>query len=83
MIIRLVYMRDMLNYLREMYIVTQKLKDQMKKSELNQDCPNNVKRHHPTTKIIGDKDAQTMTRKSLRNNTCLLSMKEPKIVKDA
>ena len=42
-----------------------------------------VKRHHPTTKIIGDKDARPMTRNKLRNDTCLLSMKEPKLVRDA
>ena len=40
-----------------------------------------IKRHHPATQIIRDKDARTMTRNKLRNDTCLLSMKEPKIVK--
>ena len=42
-----------------------------------------VKRHHPTAQIIGDKDARPMTRNKLRNDTCFLSMKEPKIVKNA
>ena len=42
-----------------------------------------VKRHHPATQIIGDKDARPMTRNKLRNDTCLLSMKEPKSVRDA
>ena len=42
-----------------------------------------VKRHHPIDQIIGDKDAIPMTRNRLRSATCLLSMKEPKIVKDA
>ena len=42
-----------------------------------------VRRHHPADQIIGDKDARPMTRNILRSETCLLSMKEPKIVKDA
>ena len=42
-----------------------------------------VKRHHPTTPIIGDKDVRPMTRNILRNDTCLLSMKEPKSIRDA
>ena len=42
-----------------------------------------IKRHHHATQIIGDKDARPMTRNTLLNDTCLLSMKEPKIVKDA
>ena len=41
-----------------------------------------VKRHHSAAQIIGDKYARPMTRKKLRHDTCLLSMKEPKIVKD-
>ena len=41
-----------------------------------------VKRHHQTTQIIGHKDARPMTRNKLRNDTCFLSMHEPKIVKD-
>ena len=42
-----------------------------------------IKRHHPTTQIIGDKDARPMTRNILRSESCLLSIKEPKLVKDA
>ena len=42
-----------------------------------------VKRHHPTTQIIWDKDARPMTRNRLRSETCLLSMKEPKTMTDA
>ena len=42
-----------------------------------------VRRHHPTKKIIGNKNARPMTRNKLRNYTCLLSMKEPKLVKGA
>ena len=41
-----------------------------------------VKRHHPAKQIIRDKDVRPMTRKRLRSDTCFLSMKEPKIVKD-
>ena len=41
-----------------------------------------VKRPHLTTQIIGDKDARPMTRNKLRNDTCLLSMKEPILVRD-
>ena len=41
-----------------------------------------VKRHHLATQIIGDKDTRKMTRKKLRNDTCLLRKKETKIVKD-
>ena len=42
-----------------------------------------VKRHHPTAQIIIDKDAKPMKRNKLINDTCLLSMHELKIVKDA
>ena len=42
-----------------------------------------VRRHHPIDQIIGDKDARPMTRNRLRSESCLLSMREPKIVKDA
>ena len=42
-----------------------------------------VRRHHPIDQIIRDKDARPMTRNKLRSETCLLSMKEPKIVRDA
>ena len=42
-----------------------------------------VRRHDPTDQIIGDKDARPIKRNRLRIETCLLSMKEPKIVRDA
>ena len=42
-----------------------------------------VKRHHPADQIIGDKDARPMTRNKLRNESCLLSKFEPKILFDA
>ena len=42
-----------------------------------------VRRHHLVDQIIRDKDARPMTRNRLRNETCLLSTKEPKIVRDA
>ena len=42
-----------------------------------------VKRHHLVDQIIGDKDAKPMKRNGLRNESCLLSMKEPKTMKDA
>ena len=42
-----------------------------------------VRRHRPAKKIIGDKEARPMTRNKLRNESCLLSKIEPKIVKDA
>ena len=42
-----------------------------------------VRRHHPAGQIIGDKDARPMTRNRLRDESCLLSKVEPKIVKDA
>ena len=42
-----------------------------------------VRRHHPVDQIIGDKDASPMKKNRLRSVACLLSMKEPKIVKDA
>lgn len=42
-----------------------------------------VKKHHPVEQIIGDKDARPMTRNRLRNESCLLSKFEPKIVYDA
>ena len=42
-----------------------------------------MRRHHPAKQIIGDKEARPMTRKKLRNESCLLSKIEPKIVKDA
>ena len=37
-----------------------------------------VERHHPVAQIIGDKDDIPMTRNKLRNDTCFLSMQEPK-----
>ena len=40
------------------------------------------KRHHLSTQIIGDKDARPMTRIFLRSESCLLSVNEPKIVKN-
>ena len=40
-----------------------------------------VKRHHRS--MIEDKYVRSMTRNRLRNDTCLLSMKEPKSVRDA
>ena len=42
-----------------------------------------VKRHHPTDQTIRAKDVRPMTRNRLRSEAYLLSMKEPKIVKDA
>ena len=42
-----------------------------------------VRRHHPAKKIIENKEARPMKRKKLRNESCLLSKIEPKIVKDA
>ena len=42
-----------------------------------------VRRHHPTNQIIGDKDARPMKRRRSRSDACLVSMLEPKIVKDA
>ena len=42
-----------------------------------------VKRHHPIDQIIGHKDARPMTINRLRSEACLLSMNEPKIVRDA
>ena len=42
-----------------------------------------VRRHHPAKQIIGDKNARPMTRKKLRNETCLLSKIEPETVKDS
>ena len=36
-----------------------------------------VRRHHPAKKIIGSKDVRPMTRKRLRNESCLLSQIEP------
>ena len=41
-----------------------------------------VRRNHPIKKIIGSKDARPMTRNRLKNESCLLSQIEPKIVKD-
>ena len=41
-----------------------------------------VKRHHPSTQIIRDKDSIPMTRNRLRSESCLISTKEPKSVKD-
>ena len=42
-----------------------------------------VRRHHLVEQIIGDKEARPMTRNRLRNESCLLSKIEPKIVIDA
>ena len=42
-----------------------------------------VRRHHPTEKIIGEKNARPMTKRSSIRSTCLVSNFEPKIVSDA
>ena len=42
-----------------------------------------VRRHHPVEQIIGDKEARPMTRNKLRNETCLLSKVELRIVSEA
>ena len=42
-----------------------------------------VKRHHPSKQIIGEKEDGPMVRNRLRNETCLLIIHKPKIVKDA
>ena len=42
-----------------------------------------LRRHHPTEKIIGDKEARPMTRNRLRNESCLLRKIEPKIVRES
>ena len=42
-----------------------------------------VGRHHPSKKIIGDKEARPMTRNRITNESCLLSKIESKIVRDA
>ena len=41
-----------------------------------------VRRHCPTKKIIGNKDARPMTRNRLRNESCFLSQIEPKVVRE-
>ena len=41
-----------------------------------------VRRHHPADQIIGDKEARPMTRSRIRNETCLLSKIEPRIVSE-
>ena len=42
-----------------------------------------VKIHHPTDQIIGKKDARPMIINRIRSESCILSIKEPKILKDA
>ncbi|GLJ08830.1 hypothetical protein SUGI_0096780 [Cryptomeria japonica] len=42
-----------------------------------------VRRNHATSQIIGDKDDPVMKRNKLRQNTCLISEFEPRIVKEA
>ena len=42
-----------------------------------------VKGHHLVAQIIGDKDTRPMTRKRLRSESCLLSIKELRSIKDA
>ena len=76
-------MKEMLRYLTEIYIVTLKLKDNNVETRAKPRLSKYVRRHHPTKQIIGKKDARLMTRKRLRNESCLLRKKEPKIVKDA
>ena len=41
-----------------------------------------VRRHHKPEKIIGDVESSFITRKKLKDDTCLLCEFEPKIVKD-
>ena len=40
-----------------------------------------VRRHHPTKKIIRNRDAKPMTRNRLKNESCLLSQTKPKIMR--
>ena len=40
-----------------------------------------VKRHHPTKKIIRERDARPMKRRSSRRGTCLVSTLEAKLLK--
>lgn len=42
-----------------------------------------VRRNHSPRRIIGDKNGRFMTRSKLKDNTCLISEFEPRIVKDA
>ena len=42
-----------------------------------------VRRHHPASQIIRDRNARHMTRSRFKSTTCLLSMKEPKTVKES
>ena len=42
-----------------------------------------VRRHHPASQIIGDRNARHMKRSKFRSTTCLLNMKEPKIVNES
>lgn len=42
-----------------------------------------VRRHHASSQIIGDTDDPVMTRNKLRQNTCLISEFESRIVKEA
>ena len=60
-----------------------KAKRQTKETRVEPRLSKYVKRHHPATQIIRDKDARPMTRKNLRNDTCFLSMHELKKVKEA
>ena len=41
------------------------------------------RRHHPAEQIIGNKDVIPMARNRVRNESCLLSQIETKIVRDA
>ena len=41
-----------------------------------------VRRNHSIEKIIGDKDARPKTRRRSESGTCLVSLLEPKIVKE-
>ena len=65
-----------------MYIVTE-VERQNEEHKAEPRLSKYVRTHHATAQIIGDKDARPMKRKKLRNDTCLLSTQEPKIVKDA
>lgn len=41
-----------------------------------------VRRHHTPSQIIRDKDSAVMTKKTLKNDTCLPREFEPRTIKD-
>lgn len=57
--------------------------EEEKQKESVKTIPRYVKLNHDPKQIIGDKDARILTRRKVRENSCMISEFEPKSFKEA